>query len=148
MSMSEWLQTEHHNVENFNKIFNLSKIEKANLKSPVVLGDLHTGELREVFVNGELRFIQLKSSSIYKIWGRSFAKSENIRGVKVPNIIKYRSKHKKVFQFISLKGKVDGNMMAEEILDLPYISIKKIVKDLKSMGLVKIGQNGTLLASR
>lgn len=60
--MYNWLTEPIHNVRNFNLIFNMSKLNGFDLEEPVTLGEIHLGELREVFVKGAMYLIQLKST--------------------------------------------------------------------------------------
>lgn len=64
--MYEWLNTDDHSVENFNKIFDLSRIDFPDKKAIVVIGDIDTGELREITVGKKKFKMQLRKNNFKK----------------------------------------------------------------------------------
>jgi DNA-binding MarR family transcriptional regulator len=136
--MYKWLDAKVHNVETFNKIFNLSKIHGFKPEEKVLIGDLLTGERREVFVSGKIITMTLISDNLENKWLSEF-KSESVDIKKPENLT---LNEEKVFNYIKSKGVVEGQVLISKSIGLGLWTTGKIVKSLKDKGVLEMKSTG------
>jgi hypothetical protein len=129
----KWLETQDKNVKNFNKIFNLSKLEGFKDEEKVAIGDIHTGELREVTVKNRTRTMELRSSNMTCLVSGHVNSISNVK----PKITK---KQQEIMDAIKTLG---GTANISDINRVSKISrqiIEKRINTLKNNGYLEVSK--------
>jgi DNA-binding transcriptional ArsR family regulator len=142
--MYKWLDAKVHDVETFNKIFNLSKLQGLNSKEEVKIGEMLIGGLREVTVNNCTQIIELKSFLGNKYSYKEFEGDDSSykKATLDPTL---NENQLKALIFIQDSVHIVSNKAIEEELSLSKRAVSRILKVLRDKDLIEqdtVGDKG------
>jgi DNA-binding MarR family transcriptional regulator len=134
--MNDWLDAQEQTVETFNKIFNLTQLRNLNPKLEVSLGVMHTGERREVFVNGKTLLMRLEADALQSKWLKEFQLDiDEDEDLEIPDDL--NTVESSVLSFIKSEVKVSGLTKIQKALDISMRSLDRTISSLKSKELIE-----------